>query len=90
MAGLCHYLATKKYDWFYDLIVHILIVTMCVKYGIEQAFSLTDTGEFVFKSTVLTLRCSLLLAAFACNGLVDILIGFIPPTFVVVFALTKT
>lgn len=44
----------------------------------------------MFKATVLTLQCSLLLAAFACNGIFDILIGFIPPTFVIVLALTKT
>ena len=36
LAGCCLYLGKRKHGLFYDLIVHILIVTLCVKYGVEH------------------------------------------------------
>lgn len=90
LAGLMIFLGKKKHERFFDCVSHILIVTLCVKYVIEQAFQMNNPGEFVFRSTIVVLRSSLILAAFATNGLVDILLGLLSPTFIVLLTFKDT
>ena len=86
LGGLCIYLGKKKHDRFFDLVPLILIVTLCVNYGITNEFSAKEPSEFLQTATIVVMLSSLLLAVFATNGIFDILIGLLAPTFTVMIS----
>jgi hypothetical protein len=84
------YLGKQKSMRCFDFVPHICIITLCVKYYVEKEFALSAPGEYVFKSAIVTLRSCLLLAVFATNGMIDILVGLLCPTFIVLLAFKDT
>lgn len=56
----------------------------------EKQFKLSEPGEYIFKSAIVMLRSCLVLAVFATNGIIDIVIGLLSPTFIVLLAFKDT
>jgi len=83
LGGLCIYYGKKKHDRFFDAVPLILILTLCLNYGITNEFSASKPSEFLQTATIIFMHSSLILAVFATNGIFDLLIGLLAPTFTI-------
>lgn len=86
LAWAFFYIGKYKIPKFCDLIVHIFIAKLCIYYYLIVPFGATLPKKFELRSIIVCIRCSMVVAIFGVNGIIDVIAGLVMPLIFVMLA----
>ena len=89
IAWACFYIGKYKVPKICDLIVHIFILKLCISYYFIVPFNKMVPIQYALRSVIICLRCSMVVAIFGVNGIIDVIAGLVMPLFSVMLVLRK-
>ena len=89
LAWACFYIGKYKIPKFCDLIVHIFIAKLCISYYILVPFDAAIPIQYALRSVIICIRCSMVVAIFGVNGIIDVIAGLVMPLFFVMLLIRK-
>jgi len=90
IAWALYYIGKYKIPKCCDFIVHVFIASLCFSYYYIVPFDVDSPMQYALRSVIICLRCSMAVAIFGVNGIIDVITGLVMPLFFCMLILKKT
>ncbi len=90
IAWALYYIGKYKIPKCCDFIVHVFIASLCFSYYYIVPFDVDSPMQYALRSVIICLRCSMAVAIFGVNGIIDVIAGLVMPLFFCMLNLKKT